>query len=227
MRAAMDADGGMGEEASMDGRTSCDDLWRIALDLNLAAAAVDPRAGRLPPLIFLTDPDRTPEPWRIAARLPAGSAVIHRGFGRPEAPDEARRLREATSTCGARLLIAADVDLADAVGADGVHLPEREAGCAGELRKRRPDWLITAALHPPGDGSADVDALLISPVFPAGGASAPRPALGVRAFTDAVSAAKVPAYALGGVTATSARALLGSGACGFAAIGAVAAAFGN
>jgi len=211
----------------MDGRTSCDDLWRIALDLNRAAAAVDPRAGRLPPLIFLTDPARTPEPWRIAARLPAGSAVIHRGFGRPEAPDEARRLREATSTRGARLLIATDVDLADAVGADGIHLPEREAGRAGELRKLRPGWLITAALHPPGEGPEGVDALLISPVFPAGGASAARPALGVPAFTDALSAAKVPAYALGGVTATRARDLATSGACGLAAIGAVAAAWGD
>ena len=211
----------------MDGRTSCDDLWRIALDLNRAAAAVDPRAGRLPPLIFLTDPDRTPQPWLIAARLPAGSAVIHRGFGRPEAPDEARRLREATWASKARLLIAADVELADAVGADGVHLPERDAGRAAGLRRLRPDWLITAALHPPGECPEGVDALLISPVFSAGGASAARPALGVPAFTEAVSAAKVPAYALGGVTANSAHRLSGSGACGIAAIGAVAAAWGD
>lgn len=223
----MDADGGMGEEAAMDGRTSCDDLWRIALDLNRAAAAVDPRAGRLPPLIFLTDPGRTPEPWRIAARLPAGSAVIHRAFGRSEAADEARRLRDATSTSGARLLVAADFDLADAVGADGVHLPERHAERAAELRRLRSDWLITAALHPPGEGPDGVDALLISPVFPAGGASAMRRALGVQAFTDAVSTAKAPTYALGGVTATSARRLSGSGACGIAAIAAVAAAYGD
>jgi thiamine-phosphate pyrophosphorylase len=72
-----------------------------------------------------------------------------------------------------------------------------------------------------------VDALLISPVFLAGGASAARPALGVQAFADAVSTAKVPAYALGGVTARSAHDLSGSGACGIAAIGAVAAAFGD
>ncbi|HEV7227619.1 thiamine phosphate synthase [Brevundimonas sp.] len=209
----------------MDGRTSCDDLWRTALDLNRAASAVDPRAARLPPLIFLTDPDRTPQPWRIAARLPAGAAVIHRGFGRPEAPEEARRLREATRTAGVRLLIAADAELAGAVGADGVHLPERDAGRAPALRRLRPDWLITAALHPPGDGPHGVDALLISPAFPAGGASASRPALGVRAFSDAVSAAKVPAYALGGVTARRARELTGSGACGIAAIDAVVRAF--
>lgn len=209
----------------MDGRTSCDELWRIALDLNRAAAAVDPRAARLPPLIFLTDPDRTPQPWRIAARLPAGAAVIHRGFGRPETPEEARRLREATRTAGVRLLIAADAELAEAVAADGVHLPEREAERATELRRFRPDWFITAALHPPGVGAEGVDALLASPVFPAGGASAARPALGLQAFADAVSAAKVPAYALGGVTARRARKLTGSGACGIAAIGAVVRAF--
>ena len=80
--------------------------------------------------------------------------MIHRGFGRPEAPEEARRLREATRTAGVRLLIAADAELAAAVAADGVHLPEREGERATQLRRFRPDWLITAALRLARSGSA-------------------------------------------------------------------------
>ena len=37
-------------------------LWGTALDLNRVAAAVSPAAGRLPPLLFFTDPERTPRP---------------------------------------------------------------------------------------------------------------------------------------------------------------------
>ena len=50
-------------------------LWETAKALNRAAARVSPSAAGLPPLIFVTDPDRTPRPWEIAARLPAGAAA--------------------------------------------------------------------------------------------------------------------------------------------------------
>ena len=49
-------------------------LWREAQGLARAAAAVSPRAVGLPPLLFFTDPQRTPQPWRTAAALPAGAA---------------------------------------------------------------------------------------------------------------------------------------------------------
>ncbi len=60
----------------------------------------------------------------------------------------------------------------------------------------------------------------------AGGASAGRPALGVKGFSDLVRAATVPVYALGGVDAGNAPALIGSGACGIAGVSAIQSAFG-
>src|SRR3546814_16377729 len=64
-----------------------------------------------------------------------------------------------------------DGGLALAVGADGVHLPERLGHLAGGLRRRRRNWIITQAAHGAGavaqalrQGGAD--ALLVSPVFP-------------------------------------------------------------
>lgn len=211
----------------MDGRVPSDELWRVALDLNRAAAAVDPRAAGLPPLIFMTDPHRTPEPWRTAARLPAGSAVIYRGFGRLEAAAEADRLREATFGADVRLLIAGDAELALTVRADGVHLPERDLARAAGLRADRPDWLLTGAIHAPAPAvAATLDAVLISPVFPHGGASPARPPLGVDGLAEMIRSIALPAYALGGIDATRARRLAVAVPCGIAAVGAVMAAFG-
>lgn len=196
--------------------------------MNRAAAAADPRLADLPPLIFMTDPARTLQPWRTAARLPPGAAVIHRGFGRPEAADEAARLRAATTGAGVRLLIAADADLADAVGADGLHLPQRDLARADAVRRARPDWLLTGAAHIGADAVPEaLDAVLISPVFTAGGASATRPALGIEGFQALAARLGRPALALGGMTARRARELIGRGACGVAAIDAVRDAWGD
>ena len=71
----------------------------------------------------------------------------------------------------------------------------------------------------------EVDALVLSPVFPAGGASADKPALGIQGFTAQVRRAALPVYALGGVDAKTADRLTGSGACGLAGVGAVQSAF--
>ena len=89
MRSAMDAGRAAGDEAVMilakDYSDEARALWGTALDLNRVAAAVSPAAGRLPPLLFFTDPERTPRPWETAARLPAGAAVVFRAFGRADA----------------------------------------------------------------------------------------------------------------------------------------------
>ncbi|WP_292092502.1 thiamine phosphate synthase [Brevundimonas sp.] len=195
-------------------------LWETAVALDRANPAVS-----LPPLLFLTDPARTPRPWETAGRLPAGAAVIHRHFGAADAGEMARRLRETTAAAGVRLLIALDPDLAEAVGADGAHLPERAVDQAAALRARRPDWLITGAWHGGPQADAPVDALVLSPVFSAGGASAARPALGMARFTALVAAARRPVYALGGIEAGNAPSLIGTGACGLAGVGAIQAAF--
>ncbi len=206
-------------------------MWRIAGCLAREATKVSRTAGRsrpnLPPLLFFTDPERTPEPWRIAGRLPAGSGVVYRHFGAPDALETARRLREATRKRDVLLLIGRDAALADAVEADGVHLPEVMAARATVLAARRPDWTLTAAFHghadcPDFDG---LDALVASPVFPAGGASSASPPLGVEGLAAIVRGASCPVYALGGIDASNASALTGSGAYGIAGVGSIRTAF--
>ncbi|MEQ7153654.1 thiamine phosphate synthase [Brevundimonas aurifodinae] len=202
-------------------------LWAEAQALARTAQAVrGGRPSRVPPLLFFTDPERTPRPWETAARMPPGSGVVFRGFGRDEALNEARRLRAVTRERGMTLLIGRDADLADRIEADGLHLPEAALSAAYALSGRRPDWILTGAAHSVGAALAarDLDAVILSPIFPAGGASASRPALGVEAIL-AAGAGPTPVLALGGIAAERIAELAGTGCAGVAAIDGVIAAF--
>lgn len=201
-------------------------LWESATALNRAAARVSPHIQSLPPLLFFTDPARTPRPWETAARLPAGAAVVYRAFSRRDRFEVGMRLRSVTLEKQVKLLVGRDDSLAQEIGADGVHLPETSASRALEIRKAWPQALLTAAWHGETAPSYDgLDALVLSPLFRAGGASSEKPSLGVEAFRDKVQASSLPVYALGGVTAERAEALAATMACGLAGVDAVQAAF--
>jgi thiamine-phosphate pyrophosphorylase len=176
-------------------------------------------AKPLPRLLFLTDPERTPDLEAILATLPPEVGVIYRPFGAADAVETGRRLARLARQRGLTLLAGADPDLAEAIGADGLHLPERLAHRLPALRATHPGWLLTAAAHSlaAAQAAATADALLVSPVFASNSRSA-GPPLGVEAFTALVAAAPAPVYALGGVTARSATLLEDSGAAGLAGI---------
>ncbi|WP_439470456.1 thiamine phosphate synthase [Brevundimonas sp.] len=213
-------------------RSDADTLWRIAGCLARDAAKVSRARGRahlnMPPLLFFTDPERTPEPWTVAERLPVGSGVVYRHFGAPDARDTALRLRDATAKRDGLLLIGLDEDLAHEVGADGLHLPERAISEAAGIAERQPNWRITAAFHArtPAPTLTGLDALIVSPVFPAGGASASSLPLGLPRLTALTRELDLPIYALGGVDAKNAPELEGSGAYGIAGVGSIRAAIG-
>jgi len=199
----------------------------LARDAAKVSRGPDRIGPALPPLLFFTDPERTPKPWETAAGLPTGSGVVFRHFGRPDARETATRLRDATLERDGLLLIALDAELAEQIGADGVHLPERALDRARGLASARPDWRITGAAHVPSAlVSPGLDALVVSPVFQAGGSSSERTPLGLRTFRKWVLAAPVPVYALGGIDSGNARALIGSGAYGLAGVSSMQAAFG-
>jgi thiamine-phosphate pyrophosphorylase len=182
----------------------------------------------LPPLLFFTEPARTPDPASTALQLPRGSAVVFRAFGAPDALRRGLALRDVVRGRGVLLLVGADSALAARLRADGVHLPERLAdrtGVIGALKRR---FLVTAAAHSaPAVIRArrgGVDAVVVSPVFASASASAGRP-MGARAFIRLVREARLPVYALGGVDAHSARALTHSDAAGVAGVEAMMRAF--
>lgn len=197
--------------------------------LSRTAARLRPwlvRGKPLPNLLFFTDPARTPEPERVAERLPPGAAVVFRAFGAPDAEARGLKLREITQRRGLSLLVGADAGLAARVGADGLHLPERLAADLPAIRARHAGWLLTLAAH--GEVAAarsaavGADALVVSPVFPSASPSAGAP-LGVEGLKRIVEAVGTPIYALGGVRAATVEQLLDSGIVGIAAVEALGA----
>jgi len=178
----------------------------------------------LPSLLFFTDPVRTPDPAAVAATLPAGAAVVFRAFGAADAEAVGRELRRVATARRLKLLVGADARLAAAVGADGVHLPERLAGRARALKTWRPDWIVTAAAHSERAahlaGRAGADAAVVSAVFPSRSPSAGAPIGPVRLAAIA-RRAPLPVYALGGVNSKTARRLLDAGLAGLAAVDAL------
>jgi thiamine-phosphate pyrophosphorylase len=180
-----------------------------------------PAAKGLPPLWFVTDPRRTPDPEAIARRLPRGAGVIYRHFGAVDAERRARTLSAIARRRGLILLIGADPALARKVGAAGVHLPERMTALAPRLVAR--GMLVTAAAH----GAAGLArakrlgcrAALLSPVFESRSPSAGRP-LGAVRFAALARGAGLPVFALGGIDMRTAKRLGMSGAAGLAAVAA-------
>jgi len=118
-------------------------------------------------------------------------------------------------------LVGASEALAAAAGAHGLHLPERDLWRARGVLRRHPLWLVTGAAHSARAlGRAHrvgLHAALVSSVFPSRSPSAARP-LGPVRLALLARGARIPVYALGGVTAARAGRLTGTGVSGIAAV---------
>lgn len=184
------------------------------------AGLIERRAGGrkgLPPLLFFTDPVRTPDAEAIAATLPTGSGVVFRAFGAPDAVEQGKRLAAICRARGLTLLAGADGELARAIGAVGVHLPERLAARARRLAGR---GIVTVAAHSVRAGrralANGADAVVVSAAFVSSSPSAGKP-LGPIRMASLVRAIGGPVYALGGINDKTARRLRGAGLVGLAA----------
>lgn len=179
--------------------------------------------AHLPPLLFLTDPKRTPDPAQVIPALPTGTGVIYRHFGAANRRDVALMLREACVANGGVFMIAADPALARETGADGVHWPEAKLV---QARAWRHQFAIqTASAHSRAAiqraANAGMDAALVSSVFASRSDSA-GPPLSAARFRQLSAHAGLPIYALGGVHANNAAQVSFAG--GIAAIDGLAAA---
>ncbi len=196
-------------------------LARAAARLNVASGM----EGRLPPLALMTDDERLRDPVAAARALPRGSLVIVRARETRTRTSLALAMTSVARSRDLIVLVAGDADLAARCGADGIHLPQAHMAEAAHWRVRSARWLITAAAHSlravMKAGQSGVDAVFLSPVFPT--QSHPDRAALTPVRANAIAqAARLPVYALGGVTDENA-ALLSAPFVGIAAIGAFAA----
>lgn len=185
-------------------------------------APVKVRGHDLPRLWFFTDRARIGDPAAVARRLPPGSGVVLRDYGAPNRDALAREIAAVAAECGLIFVVGEDAGLASAVGADGMHVPERSLGRLSALRAAWPKALLTTSAH--GKDAlamahrAGADAAFVAPIFPT--ASHPgAPAMGVETLKGLLEHSPLPVIALGGIDGKTVGGLDGLPLAGIAAIG--------
>ena len=134
------------------------------------------------------------------------------------------RVRDATRTTSARILINERVDVALAAGADGVHLP---AGAPGTDRVRSivPDgFLIGRSVHSEQEAVAveaagGCDYLVFGTVYETRSKPVGHPVAGPEALARVCRSVRLPVLAIGGITVARVPDVVAAGAAGIAAIG--------
>jgi thiamine-phosphate pyrophosphorylase len=136
-----------------------------------------------------------------------------------------RALRESTAGRGARLFVNDRMDVALAVGADGVHRTGASLPVSSLRAISPPDFLIGASVHSLADASAaeaeGADFLFFGPVYDTPSKRRYGPPQGLAVLERVAAAVRLPVFAIGGVTPARVGELRRSGAFGVAAIGAV------
>jgi thiamine-phosphate pyrophosphorylase len=133
----------------------------------------------------------------------------------------AERLRAATAERRALLFVNDRIDVALAVGADGVHLGGGSMPAPVVREMLEPDTLIGVSTHAPGEAAEAADFLFFGPVY---ATPTKTGAQGLDRLRDAVAAAPLPVLAIGGLTAERVAEVLDQGARGVAVIRAILAA---
>ncbi len=179
--------------------------------------------SRLPRQWIFTDEKRLESAYDLPYVLPPNTGVVFRHYGSLDRSYWANSFARICKARGLVFLVARDWRLAQAVGADGIHLPEYMVARPGEWRRASPQWIVTAAAHSleavERARDAGVDGIFISPVFPTRSHTGQR-ALGIYGAVQLARAFPGPCMALGGMTEDRFKSLKSLGFHGWGAIGA-------
>lgn len=154
---------------------------------------------------------------RIKGEVPVGAGELVR---------MGRALRTICDEAGAALVVNDRIDVALAVGADGVHLGQTDLSLASARKVAGGRLWVGISTHNVAQVEAAVAAgaayLGFGPVFETRTKKNPDPVQGITGLRDAVAAAQgTPIVAIGGVTASQVSAVYGAGATAICAISAV------
>lgn len=142
-----------------------------------------------------------------------------------------RELREFTNSAkalanphGAKILVNDRVDVALAVGADGVHLRTNSLTVTEVRKIVSPEiFLIGVSTHSITEAqtaaAGQADFIVCGPVYPTPSKSSFGEPLGLQKFAEICRAMRIPVLALGGITIHNFAAPLAAGAAGIAGIG--------
>jgi thiamine-phosphate pyrophosphorylase len=166
----------------------------------------------------------------VEAVIAAGCRVVQlreKELCRREYYHLARRVRQLTEAQGVLLICNDHVDVALAVGADGVHLGQQDLPI-GAARRLAPELLLGASTHNMQEAlaaqRAGADYVNIGPIFPTRTKEGATCFLGPEAVEQIGGCLKVPFTVMGGITLDNVEELLARGARRLAVVSAVTAA---
>ncbi len=173
----------------------------------------DHRAGPIAPLRRALD---GPSASQIGVQLRAKHATDRTRI------DWGHELRAITASTGSRLLVNRRADVAQIIGADGVHLPETGLPIE-QVRRHWPSLAVIGVSRHDRAGlvaaqEAGATYAFLSPVFAVPGKNPP---IGVEGFRRAIAGLRIPVFALGGIGPENVSLLLEAGAHGVAVCRAV------
>ena len=154
--------------------------------------------------------------------------VREKDGGTREFLEEARAVQAALRGTGVPLIVNDRVDVALAIGAEGVHLGQRDLPLADARRLGPPGWIVGVsaesvedAVRAERDGA---DYVGVSPVFATPTKADHAAPLGLEGLRAIRAATKLPLVAIGGLHAGNARDVVRAGADGLAVVSAIVAA---
>lgn len=174
----------------------------------------------------LCAPREVTEVVRAALRGGATSVQLrNKGDSARELAAAARELLPVTRSAGAPLVINDRLDVALAVGADGVHLGPEDLPVSAARRVSPPPFVVGFSEDNPEAAHravADCASYIgCGTVFPTGSKADAGEAIGPMGIRRVVRAIDLPVVAIGGITPANAATLAGTGAAGLAVIGAL------
>jgi thiamine-phosphate pyrophosphorylase len=136
-----------------------------------------------------------------------------------------RALLERLRPLGVPLIVNDRVDLALALGADGVHVGQSDLPPEVARRLLGPEALVGLSITGPEDlptlDPSVVDYAGVGPIFPTTSKADATPALGLEGFARLRRQLPVPVVAIGGITAANASAVIAAGADGVSVVSAI------
>lgn len=136
-----------------------------------------------------------------------------------------RRMRDLTGKYSALLFINDRVDVALAVGADGVHLGGQGIPVEAVRRICGDRLMIGVSTHSPKEARAaeagGADFITFGPVYETPSKAAYGPPLGVETLREAAGTVGIPVFAIGGIKRHNMGEAVGAGAHGVALISAI------
>lgn len=186
-----------------------------------------------PALYLVTDPEMTARRGlldTVGAAIAGGVTIVQlrQKNGSARSMVEAgRALKGLLAPNGIPLIVNDRADIAQAIGADGVHVGQDDLAPALARAMLGPDAIIGLSIT---DGAqlgmldASVDYVGLGPVFPTGTKPDAAPAIGEEMFAAIRRCIPRPVVAIGGITVANAGRAIAAGADGIAVVSAICAA---